>query len=231
MTNAYTNEQFSELCSGIHNKEYTYQKVEYGICTDKVIISCQHHGDFLMRPSYHIQGGKCPGCLLKGREEDFLKLANKLKNNFYDYSQVVYSVNHAHIQIICPIHGKFQSTPARHLNGQDCPCCTQGGGFKKSKKASLYILRSDTFIKVGITNRTVSARLKEIRKSSGIDFEIVSDFIFTDGSIPQKLEQQVLSFMRSKYTSPTDSFGGSTECFLCADTSALMAYLIPLTIH
>ena len=232
-----TTEDFIRDAVAAKGKRYDYSQVVYKKSNTPVNIICKIHGLFPQRPFDHVAGQECPKCAIEKQTKDkrytketFSIVASKVKNNFYDYSQVVYEDSKIPVKIICPVHGAFMQRPANHLAVSGCPACADCG-FRKDKPASLYVLRSDTVVKVGITNRKVSARLKELRKRSGIDFKIVSDFIFTDGSIPQKLEKQVLSFMRSKYTSPTDSFDGSTECFLCTDTSALMSYLIPLTIH
>ena len=55
--------------------------------------------------------------------ESFIKLANKVHNNIYDYSKVEYINNRTKVCIICPDHGEFWQIPDSHLRGRGCPMC------------------------------------------------------------------------------------------------------------
>ena len=55
--------------------------------------------------------------------EDFLKKANEIHNNKYDYSKVEYVNNKTKICIICPVHGEFWQLPCNHLKGNGCKKC------------------------------------------------------------------------------------------------------------
>jgi len=61
-------------------------------------------------------------------KEKFIKNANSIHNNFYDYSLVEYKNNKTKVKIICPKHGVFEQQPINHTNGQGCRKC----GFEKS---------------------------------------------------------------------------------------------------
>jgi len=54
---------------------------------------------------------------------NFVEKANKIHNNKYDYSLVEYINSKSKIKIICPIHGVFEQTPAKHLMGRGCQKC------------------------------------------------------------------------------------------------------------
>lgn len=56
--------------------------------------------------------------------EDFLKKANEIHNNKYDYSKVEYVNNKTKICIICPVHGEFWQLPCNHLKGCGCQKCS-----------------------------------------------------------------------------------------------------------
>lgn len=60
---------------------------------------------------------------IKKTTEDFIKDAQKIHENKYDYSKVNYQHSSKHITIICPIHGEFQQKPDEHLKGRGCPHC------------------------------------------------------------------------------------------------------------
>ncbi len=55
--------------------------------------------------------------------EQFIKEANIIHNNKYNYSKVNYINAHTKVCIICPIHGEFWQTPSNHLKGRKCPKC------------------------------------------------------------------------------------------------------------
>lgn len=54
---------------------------------------------------------------------DFIKDAQKIHGNKYDYSKVNYKTAQEKVCMICPIHGEFWQTPNSHLNGRGCPKC------------------------------------------------------------------------------------------------------------
>ena len=64
---------------------------------------------------------------LKGLE--FIKKANTLHKNKYDYSLVEYKNCDTKVKIICPVHGVFEQTPYKHLKGQGCPICAKNKKF------------------------------------------------------------------------------------------------------
>lgn len=110
-----TTETFVELAKQIHGDKYGYSKVEYKNSNTKVCIICPEHGEFWQMPYDHIickKGcGKCSGHF-KYTTKYFIECANKVHNNFYDYSEVVYPKNNKiRIPIICPIHGRFWQSP------------------------------------------------------------------------------------------------------------------------
>ena len=55
--------------------------------------------------------------------KEFIEKAHTTHNNFYNYSKVIYIASNVKIKIICPVHGEFLQTPAKHLLGQGCQKC------------------------------------------------------------------------------------------------------------
>ena len=60
----------------------------------------------------------------------FKEKANKIHNNFYDYSKFVYLNSSTKVTIICPLHGEFKQDLYGHLEGYGCKKC----GFIKQGK-------------------------------------------------------------------------------------------------
>ena len=122
--NKLTLEQFVERAIEIHGDKYDYSKVEYTDLRTKVCIICPIHGEFWQTPSGHLEGHGCPKCARiivsdKNRlsTEEFIKKAQKIHGNKYDYSKVEYKEQQTKVCIICPKHGMFWQTPNSHLRG------------------------------------------------------------------------------------------------------------------
>lgn len=55
--------------------------------------------------------------------EQFVEQCKKIHNNFYDYSNTVYTFSCEKIEILCPVHGGFTQQAASHKRGVGCPSC------------------------------------------------------------------------------------------------------------
>lgn len=111
----------------IHNHKYDYSKVSSCKKKNKVIIICRIHGDFLQSWSDHLLGHGCATCSKnkKMNSIEFIKKANIIHNNKYDYDLVLYEKSHKMVSIICKIHGVFFQSPTNHLSGQGCAACAK----------------------------------------------------------------------------------------------------------
>jgi very-short-patch-repair endonuclease len=116
---------FINKANQVHNNQYNYSKVTYTGSRTKIIIICEHHGEFEQRADSHLGGAGCPKCKYNNplAKTMFIEKANKFHKNKYDYSLVDYLGSHTKIKIICPIHGEFEQRPWYHLYG-GCPLCT-----------------------------------------------------------------------------------------------------------
>ena len=120
---------FIEKSRKIHGNKYDYSKTKYVDVKTKVCIICPEHGEFWQLPYNHLSGNGCSEC---GKQrtnnsnrltnKEFIKRANKIHNNKYEYNDEYLSYKEK-INIICPIHGEFQQTPDDHLQGKGCPRC------------------------------------------------------------------------------------------------------------
>lgn len=133
MPRKHSLEEFLKKAIEIHGNKYDYSKVDYMNARTKVCIICPEHGKFWQAPDKHInccQG--CPKCSGKEKPttEEFFKKANKVHNNKYDYSEVIYNNKDSKICVICHQkdkngieHGRFYPIAHNHLNGNGCPKC------------------------------------------------------------------------------------------------------------
>ena len=121
-TKKLTTEDFINRAKQIHGNEYDYSKVKYIDNKTKLCIICPKHGEFWTTPVQHITlGQNCPMCShrsYKYTNDEFIKRAREVHGDRYDYSKVKYTSNHKQVCIICPKHGEFWQTPAKHINAK-----------------------------------------------------------------------------------------------------------------
>lgn len=76
----------------------------------------------------------------KSTQEEFIKKAQLVHDNTYDYSKVNYINSNTKVCIICHEHGEFWQIPSSHLSGRGCPICRY---IKSSGKCRM---KQDDFI-------------------------------------------------------------------------------------
>lgn len=140
----------------IHNNKYDYSLVQYQNQHTYVSIICPKHGIFQQIPNSHLRGRGCPRCAeenghsnFKKTTEQFIKEANKIHNNKYDYKLVNYINSHSPITITCLTHGNFQQTPHHHLHGQGCPKCQLKSQTKLYEKLKISFPNEEILFEVG----------------------------------------------------------------------------------
>lgn len=68
--------------------------------------------------------------------DKFVERCQVIHNNKYTYNNVIYENAHKHIEVLCPDHGVFKTTPMSHLKGNGCPKCGRiQKGITKSQNA------------------------------------------------------------------------------------------------
>jgi hypothetical protein len=76
--------------------------------------------------------------------DDFINKAHKIHGDKYDYSKSEYISATDLITITCPIHGDFQLTPNKHLNGRGCQKCgLENRGMEQRKTNQEFIDQSN----------------------------------------------------------------------------------------
>ena len=131
-----TQDDFIQKAKEIHKNEenlpiYDYSKVNFKNMRTKVSIICPTHGEFLQLPPKHLNGQGCPKCANQKRvawkiltTKEFIKKAQELHGDLYDYSEVIYERSNRKVKITCKKCGTvFYSTPNNHLRGNGCPRC------------------------------------------------------------------------------------------------------------
>ena len=142
-----TQDEFITRATKVHDGKYNYDKVEYRDSHTRVIIHCPKHGDFKQLPYQHLNGHGCPKCatevtILKESvsTEEFIKRAQAIHSQKYDYSQVVMNGMNEPVYIICPEHGGFWQVANTHILGHGCPICGyKENSRKRTKSLEIFI--------------------------------------------------------------------------------------------
>ena len=129
--NSSDQDTFITKAKEIHGELYDYSKVEYVKSNENVIIICKKHGPFEQAPSGHLGGRGCRTCgnlrisdVKSSNVDEFIDKATKVHGDLYDYSNVEYVKSNENVIIICNTHGQFNQQPNNHLNGANCPMCS-----------------------------------------------------------------------------------------------------------
>lgn len=128
----YNTEEFINLAKSIHGSRYDYSNVIYKGNKTKIILICNKHGHFSIRPNDHLSINKV-GCAKCGTEsasikislnkKEFIKRSEIYHKNIYDYSNVIYKNRKTKVKIICNKHGEFKQVAELHMLGHGCPQC------------------------------------------------------------------------------------------------------------
>lgn len=154
--NTFDTKIFIKKANIKYNNKYNYENSIYINSKTKIEIICNKHGVFSQKPSDHLSGRGCYKCGLESKKRrktlfDFIKNANIIHNDYYDYSLVEYEKSNIKVKIVCKTHGIFHQTPNNHLNGAGCPKCNESKGEKAIRnffeKNNINYIREKTFEK------------------------------------------------------------------------------------
>jgi hypothetical protein len=226
-------EEFILKANKIHDFIYKYDRAIYVNAKTTLIVTCEKHGDFTVKPFSHLSGQACPICtkerVMKKRRKSndvYISDVNKVHKNKYLYTNTEYISVFKPIVVTCKIHGDFTIKASDHISGVGCRECylMQNNFIKKSwiersgdKVGTFYIIRcfneNESFYKFGITYNGLSSRYAR-KKDMPYNYEIVRLIISSDVDYVWSLEKRFSAFkFRDRYT-PNITFAGSkTECF------------------
>lgn len=136
-------QSFIDAANSIHKNKYDYSKVNYTTNKIPVVIICSEHGEFFQAAGDHLKGYGCSKCSgkYKPNTKEWIKKAQEIHDNRYDYSKVNYIDNKIPVEVICQIHGSFYPIPNNHILHQSgCPKCND------VSKSLLYRKTTEQFI-------------------------------------------------------------------------------------
>lgn len=146
-----TTEEFIKKSLIIHKDKYDYSLVEYLGNKLKVKIICPIHGLWEQKPNHHLEGKGCRKCSGSNKltTDLFIIKSNEVHDFKYDYSLVDYKDHYSKVNIICPVHNKFEQGAGSHMSGTGCPRCKESKGeneiFNQLIKKSIVFEKQKTF--------------------------------------------------------------------------------------
>lgn len=188
-------EEFINKANLAHNYEYCYDFVDYINSATRVLIWCDKHGFFTMKPNAHTsKGSKCPKCMGKCKTTiDFIQIATDLYGDYYDYSESVYVNETTKLKVICPEGHTFHVTPNNHCRGRGCSRCKSSRTERR-----IYKYFKDNFI--SFKDEFTFADCCYIRQLP-FDFAILNK----DGSVKALIEHQgEQHFILTKFNNISD---------------------------
>ena len=136
-TKKLTQEQFINKCKEIHDNKFSYENTVYINSITKISVTCNScKNSWSVAPGNHIGPRKsgCPYCKkikhqLKMRDtilttDEFVLRSIEVHGNKFDYSKTKYVGSDTKVSISCPLHGVFDQWPQDHMNGIQCPGCS-----------------------------------------------------------------------------------------------------------
>lgn len=137
-----------------------------------------------------------------------------LKDSFVGF-KIPYVNNTTKFTRLCSEHGEYETSVANFKNRRDvCSLCYKSR-FNPQKPAYVYLVRwygfGEEYLKFGITNREVLARVKEQYSKSDLDYEILSSYYFQDGAKAEHLENIIKQNFETSVCSPSFMRNGHTE--------------------
>lgn len=106
--------------------DYTLLPEKFGYF-DKVQVICPKHGAFNTSIASHLEHD-CMDCYNDSRKAidkvEFIRRAEELYGNFYNYDKVEFDDVKTNVIIMCPKHGEFIQMAYTHLLGHRCRLCS-----------------------------------------------------------------------------------------------------------
>ena len=131
---------YIEKANKIHNNKYDYSKVDYKNSNSVITVRCFEHGDFNILARQHLNKKEKSGCRECGKIsfkdksiypfKSFLEEVNRLYNNKYDYSKVIWKGVDSYINVVCPKHGDFIIQGIEHRK-RGCYKCKKEQGLNR----------------------------------------------------------------------------------------------------
>ena len=207
---------------GLNKSQYDFSKFEYTRSSQKAVIVCKTHGDFLIRPTAFLTGRGCAKCakerianLKTSTTEEFLRevKVRGLNKPQYDFSKFEYKGSKKKAIIVCIIHGEFLIRPYSFLAGHGCAKCSKTP-HDRSKTTFVYVLTDaeDQKSKIGVSCN-LESRILKLNRKTPFKFSLFETFEFKNFDEAFVFEQCVHKILKENLCEFEETFQGHTEWF------------------
>lgn len=210
--NQKTTAQFIIEATEKWKDKYDYSITKYVKKETKIKYICKEHGEQEQKPYLHIKNG-CQFCAGRGiskyTNETFIKKANEVHNNFYNYDKVdIKSINDKVI-ITCPVHGDFPQKASNHINIKNgCPKCNGGVSINNEEYISKAILKHGNKFNYSLTEySTAHNKINILCEKHGKFEQMAYTHLATTHCCPvcvaeltsSQAEKDIVSFIKEYY--------------------------------
>lgn len=169
---------------------------------DKKSFMCLSHNKVFSDVIYnHVEGRGCEMCTTHNKSLALSTPASEVMRTFnsldtkYSYNWDTYKNKTTAMQMVCSSGHSYWQKPMNHLAGSRCHFCSNFG-YKVDKPGVFYVLRwflhDKSFLKFGITNRSVEKRIESMKIKSNLSCEVVYEHN-APGNICLSIERVVRS--------------------------------------
>ncbi len=155
------------------------------------------------------------------KSEYALNQFKEIHGDFYKYPDFMYISNDSQFNVVCPIHGPFKTIHSTHLKCKCKKCAYEqiDIGFTKEdfiriangRICSLYLIKielsNETFLKIGITSRSLK------RRFGGYKYTPISMIMDIDAGVIYEKEKKIHNKLKEFKFKPIAAFNGHTECY------------------
>ena len=143
----------------------------------------------------------------------FIKRAQQVHGDKYDYTRTIYKRSTEKVEIICPVHGVFLQRPENHVNQkQDCPTCANSRKGKQERFSAEWLLehperayspalmyvaevqnKRDAYLEVGVTTKSIKRGYlaKPNTTVTYLHYMSLKEALFLSEKIETSLEEHV----------------------------------------
>ena len=226
---------FINKANAKYDYKFDYSKVIWVGPHTEVTIVCPIHGDFQQKPDNHMcSTNGCPKCgkdklnhhPWKLTEDDYIKQASEIHENYYSYPNLNYKSLNDQINVVCPVHGEYSMHARAHLSGggKCSKCVRRSSGFyshgyfnnhpETIVSGKLYFVKlynaNEEFFKIGITKHGAYHRFY-VDEKIPYEMEIIKEVEMPLYEAYCR-EQELLEKYKDHYFHPSMDFPGRTEC-------------------
>ena len=145
--------------------------------------------------------------------EEFIKRAQELHGDRYDYSKVEYVGSKTKVCIICKEHGEFSQSPQKHLSGQGCPVCAIN---KFANSRTIWTKATCLEVARKCSSKSELRRLFPYAYSSALKHGWLDDYTWFETLWAPKWDKDTCYKEAKKYTSRGDFKKGSPYAYSSA---------------